>query len=89
METVPEKRIATDDKATCHPIQECHADQIRANEHVFTHIRQLIARRAGFYFPNEQTEVARKTRQLERAFELNKESEAKIQILITWLGREI
>jgi hypothetical protein len=88
METTQEKCPA-DGNTTLHPIQDCRAEQVRVNEHVFTHIRQLISERAGFHFPNDQTEVARKMRQLERAFELNKESEAKIQLLITWLGREI
>jgi hypothetical protein len=85
METTIEKCPA-DGKAAFHHIRACHDEQRRANEHVINHLRQLILKRSQLSFGHEQREIARKSRQLERAFELYEEAEAKIQILLTWLG---
>ena len=85
METIVEKCPA-DGKAASHHIQDCHDEQLRANEHVFHHLRQIIMKASDLPYGHGQKEIARKLRELEKAFELCKQAEAKIQILITALG---
>jgi hypothetical protein len=73
-------------KPLINQILNCHDQQRQATDQLITHLRQMIHDRSCLSFGDEQKEAGRQLRQLERAFELYKQAEAKIQIIITRLG---
>jgi hypothetical protein len=55
-------------------------------EHLMTHLRQMIASRSDVAFNGALRECNTQRRQLEKAFELYKQAEAKAQVIIAQFG---
>jgi hypothetical protein len=85
MPNVPDS-CASPLKPTMGHIQECQDQQRQAFEHLLVHLRQKIAESYSVAFNDGLKECARRSKQLESAFELFKQAEAKVQILISWCG---
>lgn len=67
-------------------IQSCRDEQQQLTDHLIAHLRQKIVERSSYSFNETQRECARQRRQLDRAFELYKQADTKVQILIGHFG---
>ena len=67
-------------------IQDCQEQQRQAMEHLIAHLRQMIASRSDVPFNGALRECNAQRRQLEKAFELYKQAEAKVQVIIAQFG---
>ena len=85
METKLQNRPA-DGKPLIDQAWNCYDQQHRVTEDLIAHVRRIIQDRSRIAFGDEQKEGARQLRQLERAFELYKQADAKIQLLLARLG---
>lgn len=63
-------------------IIDCLDQQRKAMEHLVAHVGQMIRGRADVAIKDDLRECKRQRRQLEKALELSKQAEAKIQVLI-------
>jgi len=77
------KNCPSPTKPSIDHIESCRDEQQQLTDHVIVHLRQKIVERSNHSFNETQRECARQRRQLDRAFELYKQAEAKVQILIT------
>ena len=80
------KNCPSPTKPSIDHIQDCQDQQRQAMDHVVAHLRQKIVERSSYSFNETQRECARQRRQLDRAFELYKQADAKVQVLITRFG---
>ena len=85
METKLQNRPA-DGKPLIDQARDCYDVQRRATEDLITHVRLMMQDQSRFSFRDEQREDRRQLSQLESAFELYKQAEAKIQLLLARLG---
>jgi hypothetical protein len=76
----------TPSKPSIDHIQDCQNQQRQAMEHLIEHLRQTLEREAVMPFNDARRERTRQRRELERAFELYRQADAKIDILIGRFG---
>jgi hypothetical protein len=67
-------------------IQDCQDQQRQAMEHLVAHLRQALKQGIDVFFDDERRERTRQRRELERAFELYRQADAKVEILIAQFG---
>jgi hypothetical protein len=80
------KNCPSPTKPSIDHIQSCRDEQQQLTDHLIAHLRQKIVERSNDSFNETQRECARQRKQLDRAFELYKQAEAKVQILIGHFG---
>ena len=85
METKLQNRPA-DGNPLIDQARNSYDQQRRATEDLIASIRRIIQDQSRFSFGDNRKEDARQLRQLESAFELYKQAEAKIQMLLARLG---
>lgn len=77
----------TPSKPSMDHIQECQDQQRQAMEHLIEHLRQTLKQGTDAFFSDARRERTRQRKELEKAFELYRQADAKIDILIAQFGR--
>ena len=75
----------TPSKPSIDHIQDCQNQQRQAMEHLVAHLRQTLEQGTDV-FSDARRERTRERRELEKAFELYRQADAKADILIAQFG---
>ena len=73
-------------KPTREHVRDCMRQQQEATEHLLRHLQQIVGEYSGSPFKHDRAEYVRRCKRLEKAFELFRQADTQVHILIAGPG---